>query len=84
VDEFIDLGAKGRLTMEGKSTIIFEAHDGNTPAFAYKAAKLVRQENGSFQAYGERTRMAEGDQRKRPFIPLPGVAPIAVDANDQP
>jgi hypothetical protein len=72
VEEFFDVAAKGKVKQTSRLSITCEADGDNLPAFAYRAARLLRREDGGFDVLGEQTRLAEG-AAPAPYVPQRGV-----------
>jgi len=63
VGDFIDLGVKGSVTMESKSTISFKGSADERAAFAFMAGYLSRDEDGKWEFHPEETRRGEEARR---------------------
>jgi hypothetical protein len=74
VDEFFDIGVKGKVKQTSNLSITFEADGDDLPAFAYRAARLPQRTGGGFDVLGERVHLAAGEIAKpAPYLPLRGV-----------
>ena len=79
--EFFDLGAKGRVRMEGNTTLTFTASDEVPAAFGYKAGQL-RLESGKWSFYPEvvsNVRDDAGSLVQAPYLPARGVVLMGLD-----
>jgi hypothetical protein len=72
VDEFFDIAAKGKVKQTSKLLITFEAEGNDLPAFAYRAARLLRRDGGGFDVLGEQVNLA-ATGTPAPYVPRRGV-----------
>jgi hypothetical protein len=78
VGEFIDLGIKGSVSVESKTTISFKSSTGISVAFAYKAGRLERQ-GKKWVLFPEEVNRSGFQEERSPFLPQPAVV-LSVDA----
>ena len=76
IGSYVDVGVKGKVAVESKTTISFEATDGDPAAFGYKAGGL-RRSNGRWSFYPEEItaglESTGGGDISRPYLPARGV-----------
>ena len=81
VHEFFDLGAKGKVRVEGSTAFVFSASDEAPAAFGYKAGQL-RLENDRWTFYPEIVATARdeaGGSMHAPYLPARGVVLMGID-----
>ena len=79
--EYFELGAKGRVWLEGGTELSFATTDDVPAAFGYKAGQL-RLENGKWSFYPEiigNARDQEGSTVRAPYLPARGVVLMGLD-----
>jgi hypothetical protein len=77
VDAYIDLGAKGSVSLENATTISFKS-SADAAAFAYKAGRLM-QEDGGWVFYPEEVRKFGATEQRQAYVPQRGVVMTAQD-----
>lgn len=81
VHELFDLGAKGKVRIEGSTALVFSASDEVPAAFGYKAGQL-RLDNDRWTFYPEIVATARGEASssvQAPYLPARGVVLMGLD-----
>jgi len=76
VGQYLDLGSKGNIKVEGTTKVSFSTTDNNPAAFAFKAGRLTNDQDGKWGFYPEETMLAagpDGAQVSRPYVIARGV-----------
>ena len=73
--QYLNLGTKGKVEVQGTSRVAFASKDGRPAAFACKAGRLIRNDQGQWKFYPEEVMLAAGAEREvsRPYLVAPGV-----------
>ena len=58
VGEYFDLGTKGKVQVEGTTKVSFSTTDDKPAAFAFKAGRLTKDQDGKWGFYPEETMLA--------------------------
>jgi hypothetical protein len=74
--DYVNLGTKGKASVEGSSTISFASKDDQPAAFACKAGKLLLNDQGKWKFYPEEVMLAVGEERevRKPYLIAEGLA----------
>jgi hypothetical protein len=81
LNEFFDLGAKGRVRLDNETALTFTASDETPAAFGYKAGQLLL-ENGKWSFYPEIISNQRGELEgaaQAPYLPARGVVLMGLD-----
>jgi hypothetical protein len=72
--QYLNLGTKGKAELQGTSRVAFSSKDGTAAAFACKAGKLARTDEGQWKFYPEEV-MLGGPEAvvRKPHLIAPGV-----------
>jgi hypothetical protein len=78
VGAYVDLGVKGSVSVDSKSTISFKSAQGRRAAFAYKAGRVTQQGNG-WVLYPEVVTKSGLTPTGQQYIPQRGFVPELLD-----
>jgi hypothetical protein len=71
--QYLNLGTKGKAELQGTSRVAFSSQDGTAAAFACKAGKLARTNQGQWKFYPEEVMLGPETEVRRPHLIAPGV-----------